>query len=133
MNREVFKLQDIVIALVRPCTEDMMRSSVAFHGFKNYYIWSLNLDAHSARQIHADHLFCRKRAEIEIYKRRLEDEKANYSKSARGTREMTLNNIQTGLPGLFQALSSFSSVCASSFEEIYNQTKSLKGHSSVKC
>lgn len=74
-----------------------------------------------------------KRAEIDAYKRRLEDEKANYSKSARGTRAMTLNNIQTGLPGLFQAMSSFSNVCVRSFEHIYNQTKSLNDHSSVRC
>ncbi|KAH9300287.1 hypothetical protein KI387_011870, partial [Taxus chinensis] len=39
-----------------------------------------------------------KRDEIDSYRRRMEDEKINHSKSIRVTRAMTLNNIQTGLP-----------------------------------
>lgn len=120
-------------------SRELQKKMIALRNIEKKYYSSYSIparaDATTESQFELGHTdpLAEKRAEIEIYKRRLEDEKANYSKSARGTREMTLNNIQTGLPGLFQALSSFSSVCASSFEEIYNQTKSLKGHSSVKC
>lgn len=46
---------------------------------------------------------------------------------------MTLNNIETDLPSLFQVMSSFSTVYACSFEDIYSQTNSLKNHSFAKC
>lgn len=120
-------------------SRELQKKMIALRNIEKKYYSSYSLpsrtDSPSESQVERDPTdpLAEKRTEIEGYKRRLADEKANYSKSARGTRAMTLNNIQTGLPGLFQAMSSFSSVCVRSFEDIYNLTKSLNDHSSVRC
>lgn len=74
-----------------------------------------------------------KRDEIDAYRRRLENERLDYSKSIQITRAMTLNNIQTGLPGVFQAMLGFSGVCMQTFQAVYNQTLSLNDRSSGRC
>ncbi|XP_051145788.1 nitrate regulatory gene2 protein-like [Andrographis paniculata] len=51
-----------------------------------------------------------KKAELATCQRRVEDEMVKHSKAVEVTRAMTLNNIQTGLPGVFQAMTSFSSL-----------------------
>ncbi|KAK8479937.1 hypothetical protein V6N13_021027 [Hibiscus sabdariffa] len=64
-----------------------------------------------------------KKSELAACQRRVEDEMLRHAKAVEVTRAMTLNNIQTGLPGVFQALTSFSalftetldSVCARSY------------------
>ncbi|KAJ9680562.1 hypothetical protein PVL29_019777 [Vitis rotundifolia] len=49
-----------------------------------------------------------KKSELAACQRRVEDEMVRHSKAAEVTRALTLNNIQTGLPGVFQAMTSFS-------------------------
>ncbi|XP_047337456.1 nitrate regulatory gene2 protein [Impatiens glandulifera] len=49
-----------------------------------------------------------KKAELAVCQRRVQDEMLRHSKAVEVTRAMTLNNIQTGLPGVFQAMASFS-------------------------
>lgn len=49
-----------------------------------------------------------KRTELAGCQRRVEDEMLRYSKAIEITRAMTLNNLQTGLPGVFQVMTSFS-------------------------
>ena len=49
-----------------------------------------------------------KKAELAACQRRVEDEMVRHSKAVEVTRALTLNNIQTGLPGVFQAMTSFS-------------------------
>ncbi|KAK3014896.1 hypothetical protein RJ639_008634 [Escallonia herrerae] len=64
-----------------------------------------------------------KKSELTACQRRVEDEMLRHSKAVEVTRAMTLNNIQTGLPGVFQAMTSFSAlfmealdaVCTSSY------------------
>ncbi|KAK6162652.1 hypothetical protein DH2020_002493 [Rehmannia glutinosa] len=51
-----------------------------------------------------------KKAELATCQRRVEDEMQKHSKAIEVTRAMTLNNIQTGLPGVFQAMTSFSAL-----------------------
>ncbi|XP_019056127.1 PREDICTED: uncharacterized protein LOC104585875 [Nelumbo nucifera] len=65
-----------------------------------------------------------KRAKTESLRRRVEDEKAKYLISAQASRAMTLNNLQTSLPNVFQALTGFSSVCAQAFEAVHSSTQS---------
>ncbi|CAN4125950.1 unnamed protein product [Withania somnifera] len=58
--------------------------------------------------------------------RRVEDEMVKHSKAVEVTRAMTLNNIQTGLPGVFQAMTSFSSLITESLEVVCTRSYSIK-------
>ncbi|XWS77323.1 hypothetical protein CRYUN_Cryun01aG0251100 [Craigia yunnanensis] len=51
-----------------------------------------------------------KKSELAACQRRVEDEMLRHAKAVEVTRAMTLNNLQTGLPGVFQALTSFSAL-----------------------
>ncbi|KAH9307884.1 hypothetical protein KI387_035795 [Taxus chinensis] len=73
-----------------------------------------------------------RKAKIEALKRRVEEEKSKHLKSIRVSREMTLNNLQTGLPSVFQAMTGFSSVCMQAFEAVYNQDKSFNHNPYIK-
>ncbi|XP_075519263.1 nitrate regulatory gene2 protein-like [Primulina tabacum] len=57
-----------------------------------------------------------KKAELATCQMRVEDEMHKHSKAVEVTRAMTLNNIQTGLPGVFQAMTSFSLLITESLE-----------------
>ncbi|KAG8385225.1 hypothetical protein BUALT_Bualt03G0020000 [Buddleja alternifolia] len=59
-----------------------------------------------------------RRAKVEALKRLVEYEKAKYVNSVKTTRVMILNNLQTSLPKVFQALMVYSSAYAHSFEAI---------------
>ncbi|KAK8497993.1 hypothetical protein V6N13_046000 [Hibiscus sabdariffa] len=51
-----------------------------------------------------------KKSELAAWQRKVEDEMLRHAKAVEVTRSMTLNNLQTGLPGVFRALTSFSAV-----------------------
>ncbi|XP_068650286.1 nitrate regulatory gene2 protein [Aristolochia californica] len=57
-----------------------------------------------------------KKEELAVSRRKVEDEMARHAKAVEVTRAMTLNNIQTGLPGVFQAMTGFSGVFAEALE-----------------
>ncbi|KAL6846039.1 hypothetical protein ACP4OV_023487 [Aristida adscensionis] len=61
-----------------------------------------------------------KRAKVETLRSRADEEKSKYEKSIGVTRAMTLNNLQTGFPNVFQAMTGFASVCMEAFESVYN-------------
>uniref|UniRef100_A0A0D3H9G4 DUF632 domain-containing protein n=1 Tax=Oryza barthii TaxID=65489 RepID=A0A0D3H9G4_9ORYZ len=61
-----------------------------------------------------------KRAKVEALRCRADEEKSKYEKSIGVTRAMTLNNLQTGFPNVFQAMTGFASVCMETFESVYN-------------
>ena len=65
-----------------------------------------------------------KRAKVEMLRAKAEEEKTKHEKSVSVTRAMTLNNLQMGLPHVFEGMVGFSSVCMHAFESVYNQTKS---------
>lgn len=67
-----------------------------------------------------------KRAKIDAFKRKVEDEKLKHLNSIRTTRARTLKNLQTWLPTVFQAMTSFSSACMQEFEAVHNQSKSFR-------
>ncbi|RVW39527.1 Nitrate regulatory gene2 protein [Vitis vinifera] len=56
-------------------------------------------------------------------RKRVEDAKAKYLNSVQVSRAMTVNNLQTSLPNVFQALMGFSSVCAQAFEAVHSYAK----------
>lgn len=66
-----------------------------------------------------------KRAKVEALKAKAEEEKSKYEKSVGVTRAMTLNNLQTGFPNVFQAMTGFAGVCMQVFESVYNHQRSL--------
>ncbi|RRT45545.1 hypothetical protein B296_00055064, partial [Ensete ventricosum] len=66
-----------------------------------------------------------KRAKVEALKAKAEEEKSKYEKSVGVTRAMTLNNLQTGFPNVFQAMTGFAGVCMQVFESVYNHQRSM--------
>ncbi|KAG8057581.1 hypothetical protein GUJ93_ZPchr0002g23702 [Zizania palustris] len=69
-----------------------------------------------------------KRAKVEALRSRADEEKSKYEKSIGVTRAMTLNNLQTGFPNVFQAMTGFASVCMEAFESVYNFKSSDRIH-----
>lgn len=67
-----------------------------------------------------------KKVELASCQRRVEDEMLKHSKAAEVTRAMTLNNLQTGLPGVFQALTSFSSLFTEALETVCTRSYGIK-------
>ncbi|XP_028794121.1 nitrate regulatory gene2 protein [Neltuma alba] len=67
-----------------------------------------------------------KKLELTTCQRRVEDEMLKHSKAVEVTRAMTLNNLQTGLPGVFQALASFSSLFTEALETVCTRSYSIR-------
>lgn len=67
-----------------------------------------------------------KKAKVDALKTKAEEEKSKYEKSSGITRAMTLNNLKTGFPNVFQAMTGFSGVCAQAFGAVYNHQRSSK-------
>ncbi|GMH17206.1 hypothetical protein Nepgr_019047 [Nepenthes gracilis] len=67
-----------------------------------------------------------KKSELAACQRRVEDEMLKHSKAVEVTRAMTLNNIQTGLPGVFQAMTSFSSVFTEALDKVCSSSYAIK-------
>ncbi|CAA7404917.1 unnamed protein product [Spirodela intermedia] len=59
-----------------------------------------------------------RRAKMAARRRRAEEEKTKYLSSVSQSRAMMINNLQTSLPNVFQALMGFASVCVPAFEGI---------------
>ncbi|XP_071731249.1 protein ALTERED PHOSPHATE STARVATION RESPONSE 1-like [Rutidosis leptorrhynchoides] len=73
-----------------------------------------------------------KRAKVEALRLKAEEEKCKYDKSIGVTRAMTLNNLQMGLPHVFQAVTGFANVWTHSFESVCNQANILEEVHDVK-
>ncbi|XP_019179762.1 PREDICTED: uncharacterized protein LOC109174966 [Ipomoea nil] len=67
-----------------------------------------------------------KRDKLEALKKRADDEKAKYTNSVHTTQVMFLNNLQTSLPNLFQALVELSSSYSQTFEAVLNRATPLE-------
>ncbi|XP_075476139.1 nitrate regulatory gene2 protein [Primulina tabacum] len=67
-----------------------------------------------------------KKAELATCQRLVEDEMVKHSKAVEVTRAMTLNNIQTGLPGVFQAMASFSALITEALETVCTRSYAIK-------
>ncbi|CAL9069119.1 protein ROLLING AND ERECT LEAF 2-like [Musa acuminata AAA Group] len=66
-----------------------------------------------------------KKSEIAACRRKVEDEMMRHAKAVEVTRSMTLNNIQTGLPGVFQALTGFSGMFVEALEGVCRRAGSV--------
>lgn len=67
-----------------------------------------------------------KKSEIAACRKKVEDEMMRHAKAVEVTRSMTLNNIQTGLPGVFQAMTSFSGLFVEVLEVVCRRAGSVK-------
>ncbi|KAL0007547.1 hypothetical protein SO802_009049 [Lithocarpus litseifolius] len=67
-----------------------------------------------------------KKSELAACQRRVEDEFLRHSKAVEVTRAMTLNNLQTGLPGVFGALTSFSALFTEALQTVCNHSYAIK-------
>ncbi|KAL2477875.1 hypothetical protein Fot_46889 [Forsythia ovata] len=67
-----------------------------------------------------------KKTELAICQRRVEDEMLKHAKAVEVTRAMTLNNLQTGLPGVFQAMTSFSALITEALEAVCTSSYAIK-------
>ncbi|KAJ8467626.1 hypothetical protein OPV22_030178 [Ensete ventricosum] len=66
-----------------------------------------------------------KKSEITACRIKVEDEMMRHAKAVEVTRSMTLNNIQTGLPGVFQALTGFSAMFVEAMEGVCRRAGSV--------
>ena len=66
-----------------------------------------------------------KKLEIAACRRKVEDEMVRHAKAVEVTRSMTLNNIQTGLPGVFQAVAGFSGMFVEALEGVCRRADSV--------
>lgn len=64
-----------------------------------------------------------KRAKIELFKKRVEDERLKYLNSVSLSHAMALSNLQGSLPTVFHALTAFSTVCSQAFEAVNGNSK----------
>ncbi|KAB2016032.1 hypothetical protein ERO13_D08G067600v2 [Gossypium hirsutum] len=67
-----------------------------------------------------------KKSELAACQRRVEDEMMRHAKAVEVTRAMTLNNLQTGLPGVFRALTSFSGVFTEALDSVCSRSYHIK-------
>ncbi|TQD87269.1 hypothetical protein C1H46_027168 [Malus baccata] len=67
-----------------------------------------------------------KKSELTTCQRRVEDEMMRHTKAVEVTRAMTLNNLQTGLPGVFQALTSFAGLFTEALESVCTRSYAIK-------
>ncbi|OAY77679.1 hypothetical protein ACMD2_06499, partial [Ananas comosus] len=72
---------------------------------------------------HGPYVANEKRVKVEALKAKAEEEKSKYEKSVGVTRAMTLNNLQTGFPNVFQTMTGFASICMQAFESVYNHRR----------
>ncbi|EPS68751.1 hypothetical protein M569_06016 [Genlisea aurea] len=66
-----------------------------------------------------------KKAELATCQRRVEEEMVRHSKAVEVTRAMTLNNLQTGLPGVFQAMTGFSGLITEALQAVCNRSYAI--------
>ncbi|XP_058099113.1 protein ALTERED PHOSPHATE STARVATION RESPONSE 1 [Magnolia sinica] len=82
----------------------------------------------NASSLSMNHPLVIKRAKTDAFKKRVEEEKSKYTNSVQVSRAMMLNNLQTGLPNIFRAMTGFASACAQSFEAVHGHAKAMNHH-----
>ena len=69
-----------------------------------------------------------RRAAVAGIKKKLEAEMAKLCKAVQDTRVLTMNNLQTGLPGVLEAMTGFSSVCSQSYQHLHSLSRFSSSH-----
>lgn len=63
-----------------------------------------------------------KQAKIEALRKRVDVEKTKYLNSVEVSKRMTLDNLKSSLPNVFQVLTALATVFAKGFESVHGQT-----------
>ncbi|KAL1543320.1 nitrate regulatory gene2 protein-like [Salvia divinorum] len=93
--------------------------------YHSYSMVGIGLPDDSGHALDARDPLSEKKSELAACQRRVEDEMVKHSKAVEVTRAMTLNNIQTGLPGVFQAMTSFSALMTEALETVCTRSYSI--------
>ncbi|KAK1272776.1 hypothetical protein QJS04_geneDACA012508 [Acorus gramineus] len=111
-------------------TKELEKKSTALRSIEKKFYHSYSLvgmnglppdDGGAGQVLDARDPLAEKKLEIAACRRRVEEEMSRHSKAVEVTRAMTLNNIQTGLPGVFQAMTGFSGLFAEALEGVCRQ------------
>ncbi|KAL5795040.1 hypothetical protein ACOSP7_003634 [Xanthoceras sorbifolium] len=97
-----------------------------YHSYSMVGIGLPDSGSDSSHMLDARDPLAEKKSDLAACQRRVEDEMLRHSKAVEVTRAMTLNNIQTGLPGVFQALTSFSALFTESLSSVCNRSYAIK-------
>ncbi|XP_061344015.1 protein ALTERED PHOSPHATE STARVATION RESPONSE 1 [Gastrolobium bilobum] len=84
--------------------------------------WSFENDGDIAVNMSPNHPLYLKKTKTEALKKQVESVRANYLNSIQCRKVMTLNNLKTRLPHLFQSLMAFSSASVQAIEVIHTQS-----------
>jgi hypothetical protein len=97
-----------------------------YHSYSMVGIGLPDAGSENGQALDARDPLAEKKSELAACRRRVEDELQRHSKAVEVTRAMTLNNFQTGLPGVFQALTSFSALFAEALNSVCNLSYAIK-------
>lgn len=64
-----------------------------------------------------------RRAAVAAMKKRVEGETMKHWRAVQDSRVLTMNNLQTGLPGVLEAMAGFSAVCSQAFQHLFSLTR----------
>lgn len=115
--------------------KELEKKSLALRSIENKYYHSYSMVGiglpdsrpdNSGHVLDARDPLAEKKFELAACQRRVEEEKFRHSKAVEVTRAITLNNIQTGLPGVFQAMTSFSGLIMEALETVCNRSYATK-------
>ncbi|KAI8572418.1 hypothetical protein RHMOL_Rhmol01G0196700 [Rhododendron molle] len=115
--------------------KELEKKSLALRSIENKYYHSYSMVGiglpdsrpdNSGHALDARDPLAEKKFELAACQRRVEEEMFRHSKAVEVTRAMTLNNIQTGLPGVFQAMTSFSGLIMEALETVCNRSYAIK-------
>ncbi|XP_010516619.1 PREDICTED: uncharacterized protein LOC104792223 isoform X1 [Camelina sativa] len=76
----------------------------------------------SSTSLGSKHPLSIKQAKIEALRKRVDIEKAKYLNSVEVSKRMTLDNLKSSLPNVFQVLTALANVFANGFESVHGQT-----------
>ncbi|XP_057808330.1 LOW QUALITY PROTEIN: nitrate regulatory gene2 protein-like [Salvia miltiorrhiza] len=93
--------------------------------YHSYSMVGIGLPDDNGHALDARDPLSEKKLELAACQRRVEDEMVKHSNAVEVTRAMTLNNIQTGLPGVFQAMTSFSALMTEALETVCTRSYSI--------
>ncbi|KAL0913443.1 hypothetical protein M5K25_016905 [Dendrobium thyrsiflorum] len=116
-------------------SRELEKKSTALRAIEKKYYQSYSMvgvgipgggDGPNGQLLDARDPLAEKKAEIAVCRRKVEDEMVRHAKAVEVTKSMTLNNIQTGLPGVFQAMTGFSGLFAEALQKVCRRAGSVK-------
>ncbi|XP_020576311.1 uncharacterized protein LOC110021926 [Phalaenopsis equestris] len=115
-------------------SRELEKKSTALRNIERKYYQSYSMvgvgiaggDGPNGQVLDARDPLAEKKSEIAVCRRKVEDEMVRHAKAVEVTKSMTLNNIQTGLPGVFQAMTGFSGLFAEVLQGVCRRAGSVK-------